>query len=141
MFAAEGAILVVTGRQEDDVAQAVHELASGGTRVRGFAADLSHFDEAHRLAETTLAAVPQLDILINNAGMSIRDPFWEVSDDHWETQVNVNYRSHFILAQHAARHMRQRGLAGRIVNTARSEPTAATATRRSLTARKPPWRQ
>jgi 3-oxoacyl-[acyl-carrier protein] reductase len=63
------------------------------------------------------AAVPQLDILVNNAGMSIREPFWNVSDAHWEEQVNVNYRSPFILAQYAARHMRERGLAGRIVNT------------------------
>src|SRR3712207_890592 len=67
MLSAEGANLVVTGRRDDDVARAVRELATGGTRVYGFAADLAHFDEAHRVAETVLAAVPQLDILVNNA--------------------------------------------------------------------------
>jgi NAD(P)-dependent dehydrogenase (short-subunit alcohol dehydrogenase family) len=116
-LANDGAALVVTGRQEADVAQVVHELEAAGTSVVGFAADLAKPVEAHRLAEQTLAEVAQLDILINNAGMSRREPFWEVSDARWEEQVNVNYRSPFILAQHAARHMRERGITGRIVNT------------------------
>ena len=45
--------------------------------------------EAHRLAETTLSLVPRLNILVNNAGMSIRGHVWEVSDADWEEQVNV----------------------------------------------------
>jgi NAD(P)-dependent dehydrogenase (short-subunit alcohol dehydrogenase family) len=47
----------------------------------------------------------------------MRAPFWEVSDDDWMYQVNINYRSPFILAQHAARHMRANGIQGRIINT------------------------
>ena len=72
--------------------------------------------EAHRLAEATLSLVPRLGILVNNAGMSIRGHFWEVSDGEWEEQFNVNFRSPFVLAQHAARHMIERGGGGRIVN-------------------------
>jgi NAD(P)-dependent dehydrogenase (short-subunit alcohol dehydrogenase family) len=117
MLASEGAHLVVTGRKPEDAAATVSELEPQGVQVTGIAADLSRHEEAHRLAEAVLAAVPQLDILVNNAGMSLREPFWAVSDANWDAQVNVNYRSPFILAQHAARHMRQRGIAGRIVNT------------------------
>ena len=116
-FAGEGAAVVITGRREADVARTMSELDSSGANVIGFAADLADVAGAHRLAEQTLAAVPQIDILINNAGMSRRESFWDVSDERWEEQVNVNYRSPFILAQHAARHMRERGIAGRIVNT------------------------
>ncbi len=116
-LAEEGATVVVTGRRDDDVAKAVLELKRHGTNVFGLAADLASVAAAHSLAEQTLAAVPQLDILVNNAGMSRRESFWDVSDERWEEQVNVNYRSPFILAQHAASHMRERGLAGRIVNT------------------------
>ena len=72
--------------------------------------------EARRLAETTLSLVPRLNILVNNAGMSIRGHVWEVSDADWEEQINVNFRSPFVLAQHAARHMIARGEGGRIVN-------------------------
>ncbi|MFN8678371.1 MAG: SDR family NAD(P)-dependent oxidoreductase [Thermomicrobiales bacterium] len=112
-----GVDVVVHGRDAADVARTVQELARDGVTVIGFTADLGRHEEAHALAEQVLAAVPQLDILVNNAGASAKAPFWEVSDASWDAQTNVNYRSPFILAQHAARHMRERGLAGRIVNT------------------------
>ena len=49
--------------------------------------------------------------------MSVRENFWDVSDASFEEQANVNFRSPFVLAQHAARHMLANGIAGRIVNT------------------------
>lgn len=114
---AEGANLIISGRQEADVQEAVDALQSPYATTWGITADLAQHSEAHRLAEAILSVVPALDILINNAGASTKEPFWEVSDANWEAQVNLNYRSPFILAQHAARHMREHGIAGRIVNT------------------------
>ncbi|MCC6790601.1 MAG: SDR family oxidoreductase [Thermomicrobiales bacterium] len=116
-LAKEGADIVVSGREEAAVQQSVAAIAALGVNAIGITADLSNHEEAHRLAEATLAAVPQLDILMNNAGMSIRGNFWDVSDADWEYQVNVNYRSPYILAQHAAKQMIQRQIRGRIVNT------------------------
>jgi NAD(P)-dependent dehydrogenase (short-subunit alcohol dehydrogenase family) len=115
-LAREGANIVVSGREPHEVDAAVAAIAAYGTRVAGIAADLSRVDEAHNLGREVLEAVDQLDILVNNAGMSIRGNFWDVTDDEWEYQVNVNWRSPFILAQHAARHMIDRGIRGRIVN-------------------------
>jgi glucose 1-dehydrogenase len=115
-LAREGADIIVSGRERDAVDAAVVALRALGTDAAGIPADLSRVADAHRLAEETLALVDQLDILVNNAGMSRRGPFWEVSDADWEYQVNVNYRSPFILAQHAARHMLERGIRGRIVH-------------------------
>ncbi len=112
-----GVNVVVHGRKAGDVAQTVEELSRDGITVIGFTADLGRYEEAHTLAGEVLAAVPQLDILVNNAGASTQEPFWEVSGASWDAQTNVNYRSPFILAQHAARHMRERGISGRIVNT------------------------
>jgi NAD(P)-dependent dehydrogenase (short-subunit alcohol dehydrogenase family) len=60
-----------------------------GVESWGVPTDLAHASEAHRLAEATLSQVPRLDILVHNAGMSIRGHFWEVSDGDWEEQVNV----------------------------------------------------
>ncbi|HEV2528349.1 MAG TPA: SDR family oxidoreductase [Thermomicrobiales bacterium] len=116
-LAREGCGIVVHGRAQADVDQAVEEIGALGVHTTGFPADLSKIGDTHRLAEQALGAVPQLDILVNNAGMSIRGRFWEVPDDDWEYQTNVNYRSPFVLAQHAARHMIERGIRGRIVNT------------------------
>jgi glucose 1-dehydrogenase len=115
-LAREGANIVVSGRERDAVEQSANAMRALGVEAWGVAADLARVSEAHRLAEATLSLVPRLDILVNNAGMSIRGHFWEVSDGEWEEQVNVNLRSPFVLAQHAARHMISRGGGGRIVN-------------------------
>ena len=115
-LAREGANIVVSGREGAAVEASVAAMAALGVEAFGIPADLSRVAEAHRLAEETLARVERLDILVNNAGMSIRGHFWEVTDEEWDYQVNVNYRSPFILAQHAARQMMTRGIRGRIVN-------------------------
>jgi NAD(P)-dependent dehydrogenase (short-subunit alcohol dehydrogenase family) len=116
-LAREGANIVVSGRDAHSVAATVEAVTAYGVKADGYTADLAKVSEAHRLAEVTLAVIPQLDILVNNAGMSIRGNFWEVTDAEWDEQVNVNWRSSFILAQHAAKHMIERGIRGRIVNT------------------------
>jgi NAD(P)-dependent dehydrogenase (short-subunit alcohol dehydrogenase family) len=115
-LAHEGADIVVSGRKDEDVQQSVSAMREIGVESFGIAADLSIVSEAHRLAEETLAQVDHLDILVNNAGMSILEDFWKVSDENWDYQVNVNLRSPYILAQHAASHMIDRGIRGRIVN-------------------------
>ncbi len=112
----EGANIIVSGRQQEVVEASVTTLREHGISSFGATADLARLDEAHRLAEEVLMRVEQLDILVNNAGMSIRGHFWEVTDAEWEEQVNINFRSPFVLAQHAARHMIERGVRGRIVN-------------------------
>jgi glucose 1-dehydrogenase len=115
-LAREGANIVISGRESAPVEASVAAIRALGVEAWGIPADLALVSAAHRLAEETLRLVPHLSILVNNAGMSIRGHFWEVNDDDWEKQVNVNFRSPFILAQHIARHMIQRKVGGRIVN-------------------------
>lgn len=116
-LARDGADIVISAREPAKVSQAVAELGQFGGTVWGVPADLSNIEDAHRLAAEVFGLVPQLDILVNNAGMSIRGNFWEVTDQEWEYQTNVNFRSPYVLAQHAAKHMMERGIRGRIVNT------------------------
>jgi NAD(P)-dependent dehydrogenase (short-subunit alcohol dehydrogenase family) len=115
-LAREGARIVVTGEDPRAVDGTVGQLGAAGHEALGCVADLSRVDEAHRLADEVLRRVEHLDILINNAGMSRRAAFWDVSDEDWDYQVNVNYRAPFILCQHIARHMLARGVRGRMVN-------------------------
>lgn len=115
-LAREGANIIVTGRDNGAVDASVSAIREIGVEAWGIPADLSLPDEAHALATRALELVDHLDLLINNAGMSIPQSFWEVSDAQWDEQVTVNLRSPFILAQHTARHMIGRGIRGRIVN-------------------------
>ena len=115
-LAVAGADVVVSGREADAVAESVAAVEALGRRAWGIPADLARVEEAHRLAIASIEAAGRLDILVNNAGMSIQRDFWEVSDAEWDEQVTTNWRSPFVLAQHAARHMMALGIRGRIVN-------------------------
>jgi NAD(P)-dependent dehydrogenase (short-subunit alcohol dehydrogenase family) len=115
-LAQEGAAIIVSGRDQEPVAESVAAINAIGPDAIGITADLADHAEAHRLAKEAIAAVPRIDILVNNAGMSIRGNFWDVTDDEWDYQVNVNVRSPYILAQHVAKQMIEREIRGRIVN-------------------------
>jgi NAD(P)-dependent dehydrogenase (short-subunit alcohol dehydrogenase family) len=116
-LAKDGASIVVTGRETAAIEESVRAIEALGVEAWGIPADLAKVEEAHALARAALATVPRLDLLVNNAGMSIRGNFWDVTDAEWETQVHVNYRAPFVLAQHVAKQMIEKGIRGRIVNT------------------------
>lgn len=115
-LAREGADIIVSGREQAAVDDSVAAMRALGVQATGITADLATPADAHRLAEAALAAVARIDIVVNNAGMSISQPFWEVTDAQWEEQINVNLRAPFIIGQHMARHMMENDIGGRIVN-------------------------
>lgn len=115
-LAERGVRIIVSGRQQRDVDRVVTELSEVGNGAIGFAADLADYRQAHDLSIRALEAVGEIHILVNNAGMSLRGNFWDVTDAEWDEQVNVNLRSPFVIAQHVAKAMIEHGNGGRIVN-------------------------
>ena len=115
-LAREGANIIVSGREKADVDDSVAAIQALGVEAWGIPADLARIEEAHALAIQALATVDTIDIVVNNAGMSISQPFWEVSDAEYEYQNNVNIRSPFIICQHLAKDWIARGIRGRVVN-------------------------
>jgi NAD(P)-dependent dehydrogenase (short-subunit alcohol dehydrogenase family) len=115
-LAREGANIIVSGREKADVEASVDAMRELGVQSWGIPADLARVEDAHALAIQALETAGTLDIVVNNAGMSISQPFWEVSDAEFEYQENVNLRSPFIICQHAAKRWIRDGVRGRIVN-------------------------
>jgi NAD(P)-dependent dehydrogenase (short-subunit alcohol dehydrogenase family) len=97
-LAAEGAEVVVNGRTQrrvDDAVRAVKESTTAGT-VRGIAADLGTREGADRL----IAALPSVDVLVNNLGIFEAKPFVEITDADWMTMFETNVLSGVRLARH-----------------------------------------
>ncbi|TVR74416.1 MAG: SDR family oxidoreductase [Sphaerobacteraceae bacterium] len=115
-LAREGADVIVTGRDERDVQESIEAIRGLGVDSFGAAADLSQLSQIHGLASAIFERIDQLDILVNNAGMSIIEDCWDVSDEHWDYQMNVNLRAPYILSQYAIQHMIEQKIPGRIVN-------------------------
>ncbi|GAB3834891.1 SDR family NAD(P)-dependent oxidoreductase [Hymenobacter jeollabukensis] len=90
-LAAEGAEVILTGRTEARIEQARAAILAEtpGARVRGVAVDFGHADQVQRL----LAAVPTVDILVNNVGIFDPKPFADIPDEDWLRFFEVNVLS------------------------------------------------
>jgi glucose 1-dehydrogenase len=116
-FAAEGARVVVNYRPGSaaDTAAAQAEVASFGSEAIALAADVSKRDDVERMMEQVVEKFGRLDIAINNAGIEIKKPFLEVTDDEWNRVMGVNLFGAYLVSQAAARQMAKRGEGGKII--------------------------
>src|ERR1700733_7166654 len=90
-LAASGAEVVLNGRSKARVDEAIARLAKElpGGKVRGIAADVSTAAGCKEL----VAALPEVDILINNAGIFEPKNFFEIPDEDWSRFFEVNVMS------------------------------------------------
>jgi NAD(P)-dependent dehydrogenase (short-subunit alcohol dehydrogenase family) len=111
-LAAAGATVVVNGRAQGKVDAAVAVIAKAvpGAKVRGVAADVSTVAGC----KTLVAALPDVDILINNAGIFEPKGFFDIPDDDWSRFFEVNVMSGVRLSRAYMRGMLKRSW-GRIV--------------------------
>ena len=77
------------------------EAAAGEIRGHAVVCDVTQTDELRE----AIAALPSLDVFVNNAGTNIPEPFVEVSEEHLDRLLNLNVRAAFLAAQAAARKM------------------------------------
>jgi NAD(P)-dependent dehydrogenase (short-subunit alcohol dehydrogenase family) len=114
-LAAAGAEVTVVARRTDLLAALVDRITAAGGGARAFSCDLAELDAIDELVET----VGPVDVLINNAGRSIRRPLAE-SLDRWhdvERTMTLNYYSPLRLIRGFAPGMIERG-DGHIINVA-----------------------
>lgn len=111
-FLKEGAHVIVNGRAQAGVDKAVNELKSlaGNSKVSGIFADFSKVDEVNKL----IAELPEVDILINNAGIFEPRAFTDIPDEDWFRFFEVNVMSGIRLSRHCFPRMLQRNW-GRII--------------------------
>ncbi len=81
------------------------------------AADVSKLNQVHSAVGEAIESMGSLDVLINNAGISIRHDFLDITPEEWDDVLAVNLTGVFHMAQTAARHMVSKG-SGVIINTA-----------------------
>jgi NAD(P)-dependent dehydrogenase (short-subunit alcohol dehydrogenase family) len=108
----EGASVVVNGRTERRVNEAVNKLRASGVRgeVEGVAVDVGTVEGTNKL----IRCFPDAEILINNAGIFEVKPFEQIDDDDWKRFFEVNVLSGIRLSRHYLRGMKERNW-GRIV--------------------------
>jgi NAD(P)-dependent dehydrogenase (short-subunit alcohol dehydrogenase family) len=111
LLAKEGAEVVINGRSERSVQQAIEDIQRAtGKTVAGFAGDLTQADVAEKLAATH----PEVDVLVNNLGIFEPKAFEDIPDADWQRFFDVNVLSGVRLARLYLAGMKQKDW-GRIV--------------------------
>jgi NAD(P)-dependent dehydrogenase (short-subunit alcohol dehydrogenase family) len=112
-----GARVMLAARREAELAAAAARLRADGIDAGWLAVDLSDAGALATAAREAEARLGGIDILVNAAGVNLRQPFAEVSAAAWNTQIALHLSAPFFLTQALAPGMKARGW-GRIVNIA-----------------------
>jgi NAD(P)-dependent dehydrogenase (short-subunit alcohol dehydrogenase family) len=113
-FLEEGCSVCVLDRSDEALARVSAELPDLAAAIR---ADVSNLERVRAAFTEAIDHMGSVDVLINNAGISIRHDFLDITPEEWDEVLNVNLKGVFHAAQTAARHMMAKG-SGVILNTA-----------------------
>ena len=127
LFASEGAKVVVndlggspdgSGSDAGPAQQLVDEIKADGGEATANTDDVSSWDGAESLIKAAVDAYGRLDVLVNNAGI-LRDRFVaQMSEEEWDSVIQVHLKGHFCPLRHAAAHWREQSKAGEQLNAA-----------------------
>lgn len=117
-FAKAGADLVVTDRRAAALEMVAEALRDGGTSVLAHAADQADPEAVAGLFAAIKGRFGRLDAAFLNAGYGRYGPLIDIPFDQWRKHVEVNLNGGFLMAQGAARLMRDSGRGGAILFTA-----------------------
>ena len=113
-LAAEGAGVVIADLDGAAAATAAAELGGADVAV-GVAADVTDGDAVGAAVDATLLAFGGLDLVVNNAGLSLSRPLLETTEEDWDRQHDVMAKGSFLVTRAAAKAMIDQGVGGDIV--------------------------
>lgn len=112
-----GARITLAARRQPDLREAAARLSGDGIDADWIACDLSEVQTARGVAAEILERHGAIDILVNAAGVNLRQPFEQVTLEAWQLQIALHLGAPFFLTQALEPMMRERGW-GRIINIA-----------------------
>lgn len=123
-LAEAGAAVVVLGRREAKLQEAVDDIEAAGGKAAALPADLNDRGLLGGIAERAALPFGSIDILINAAGVNFRQPVDEITLESWDKTLNLNLAVPFFLARELVPAMKKGGW-GRIVNIASLQSSRA----------------
>jgi NAD(P)-dependent dehydrogenase (short-subunit alcohol dehydrogenase family) len=123
-LAVAGASVVLLGRREEALASAVAEIEANEGTAAFLVVDLTDRASLAEIAKKALEPFGTIDILINAAGVNLRQPSDEITLDSWDETLNLNLAVPFFLARELVPGMQAKGW-GRIINIASLQSTRA----------------
>ena len=115
IFAQAGTHVVCVSRTKDDLNILKKEILNDDGSVSIYSCDVSNFDEVEGLIRNTVEEFSKIDIIVNNAGITRDGLIMRMSDEDWNTVIDINLKGTFNAIKAVSRQMmKQRS--GRIIN-------------------------
>jgi 3-oxoacyl-[acyl-carrier protein] reductase len=115
-FAAEGADVAFTYLSSEEKARALEaELQAADVRAKGYKSDAGNYAEAESLINAIIADFGDLEIIVNNAGITKDGLLLRMSEEQWDAVIDTNLKSVYNITKHAARHL-MKNRRGSIIN-------------------------
>ncbi len=110
-------IHVALPSEEEALKDAVADVENIGGKAAFLTCDVSDMDGLAKMAEKSASFFGAPDILVNAAGINLRQPWEEISDNSWNKQIDINLKAPFFLARYLIPGMQEKGW-GKIINIA-----------------------
>jgi NAD(P)-dependent dehydrogenase (short-subunit alcohol dehydrogenase family) len=117
-LAEAGADVALLSRTEEDLKGTAAAIEDLGRQALVFPTDVTDREQVHMAITNVKSKWGKIDILVNNAGMNIRSRALEVTDDEWQTIMDTNLKSAFMMSQEAGKVMKEQESGGKIINIA-----------------------
>jgi 3-oxoacyl-[acyl-carrier protein] reductase len=114
-FAEEGAKIAIIDVNEEVLSQATHELREKGYEVFSKVANVVDAEQVEKAMEEAHNTFGSIDILVNNAGVIRDNMLFKMTDDDWQTVMDVHLKGSFNAARAAQKYM-VKNQYGRIIN-------------------------
>lgn len=111
-YALAGAKVVLADVQEAEGAAAAASIRQEGGEAIFVHCDVRKEQDIQQLFETAVNEFKQIDVLVNNAGVSRWKSPYELTVDEWDDVLNINVRSCFLASREAARYMKKMNMVG-----------------------------
>ncbi len=115
-LARNGADVVVhyhSDKSKGDADETARLVTAQGSRAIVVSGDISKTSEVKRLFEEAMKAFGRIDVVINNAGLIVKKPFQEITEEDFDRSFGINAKAAFFVMQEAARRISDNG---RIIN-------------------------
>jgi len=100
-LAEEGMNVVLAARTEEEITQVAEAARDRGSEAVAVPTDVTSSDDVAALFDRTREAFEQVDLLVNNAGTTVEKRLWKLTDDEWETVLDVNLSGTFRCSREA----------------------------------------
>lgn len=116
-MAAAGAEVVLVARRQDKLEATAEGITAANGKAAWVVADMEKIDLLQELAEKAASFFGSPDILVNAAGINLREPSEAITEGSWEKTLNVNLTAPFFLSRQLIPAMKEKGW-GKIINIA-----------------------